>query len=80
MTQRERILARLNSGNWLSAVQASRDMFIMRLGARIYDLKQEGYDIEERKVAGKSWSEYRLRPARKIQLPPAFEQQNQQLF
>ena len=83
MTQRERILERLNTGEWLSTVQASRDMYILRLGARIWDLKSEGYEIEERKVAGKSWSEYRLRPARKIELPHAFEKkpaQTQKLF
>jgi len=74
MTQRERILERLQTGEWLSSVEASRDMFIMRLGARIWDLHAEGYQIEERKVAGKKWSEYRLRPAAPITLPPAFKE------
>jgi hypothetical protein len=46
---------------------------IMRLGARIWDLRKEGYEIEERRVEGTRYSEYRLRPARKIELPPAFE-------
>jgi hypothetical protein len=45
----------------------------LRLGTRIWHLRQEGYEIEERKVEGKQWSEYRLRPAPKIELPPAFE-------
>jgi hypothetical protein len=45
----------------------------MRLGARIWDLRKEGYEIEERRVEGTRYSEYRLRPARKIELPPAFE-------
>jgi hypothetical protein len=72
-TQKQRILNRLQTGEWLSSVEASRDMFIMRLGARIWDLKSEGYQIEERKVAGKNWSEYRLRPAAPITLPPAFK-------
>lgn len=48
------------------------DFHILRIGARIWDLRQEGYEIEARKVEGKSYSEYRLRPARKIDLPPAF--------
>jgi hypothetical protein len=39
MTQQERILERLKTGEWLSSVEASRDMYIMRLGARIYDLR-----------------------------------------
>jgi len=83
MTQHDRILQRLETGQWLSSVEASRDMYIMRLGARIWDLRAEGYEIEERKVAGKNWSEYRLRPARKIELPPAFEKkvaETQRLF
>jgi Helix-turn-helix domain len=41
-----------------------RDFHILRLGARIWGLRHEGYEIEERKVEGKSWSEYRLRPPR----------------
>jgi Helix-turn-helix domain len=72
LTQKDRILQRLQTGAWFSTVECVRDFHILRLGARIYDLKSEGYEIEERKVAGKNWSEYRLRPARKIELPPAF--------
>jgi Helix-turn-helix domain len=73
-TQKDRILNRLRTGVWLSSVEASRDMYIMRLGARIWDLRADGYEIEERKVAGKNWSEYRLRPAAPITLPPAFKE------
>jgi hypothetical protein len=72
MTQKELILNRLKSGEWLSSVQAVRELYIMRLGARIWDLRAEGYQIEERRVEGRSYSEYRMRPARKIELPPAF--------
>jgi hypothetical protein len=64
-----------------------REFHILRLGSRIFDLRKEGYEIEERKVGGKSWSEYRLRPTRKTELPPAFEpkvmvcdERNQLLF
>ena len=71
--QKEQILKRLDEGTWLSTVECVRDFHILRVGARIWDLKQEGYDIEERKAEGKSYSEHRLRPARKIELPPAFE-------
>jgi|SRR5580693_1022686 hypothetical protein len=39
---------------------------------RAWDLIAEGYEIEERRVERKNFSEYRLRPARKIELPPAF--------
>jgi hypothetical protein len=47
-------------------------MFIMRLGAGIWDLRAEGCEIEERRVEGKPFSEHRLRSARKIELPSAF--------
>ena len=74
MTQKERIFNRLKTGEWLSSVEASRDMYIMRLGARIFDLRAEGHNIIERKVAGKSWSEYKLIPAQAPVMPPAFKQ------
>jgi Helix-turn-helix domain len=35
---------------------------ITRLGARIWDLRHGGYNIIERMVAGKSWSEYSVDP------------------
>jgi biotin operon repressor len=72
LTQKQRILNQLQTGQWISSVEATRDMYIMRLGARIWDLRAEGYQIEERRVEGKSYSEYRLRPAAPIVLPPAF--------
>ena len=56
-----------------STVECVRDFHILRLGARIFDLRKDGYQIEERRVEGTAYSEYRLRPARKIELPPAFE-------
>jgi hypothetical protein len=74
MTQKEIILNRLRRGDWFSTVECVRDFHILRLGARIYDLRSEGYDIEKRKVEEKNWSEYRLRPARPITLPPAFSE------
>ena len=67
MTQKQIILNRLQNGEWLSSVQTVRELYILRLGARIWDLIAEGYEIEERRVEGKSFSEYRLRPARKIE-------------
>jgi hypothetical protein len=32
--------------------------------------RKEDYEIAQRRVEGTSYSEYRLRPARKIELPP----------
>lgn len=85
MTQKQKILNRLQNGEWLSSVQAIRELYITGLGARIWDLRAEGYQIEERRVEGKSFSEYRLKPARPIELPPAFPPKsevntNQKLF
>jgi hypothetical protein len=34
----------------------------MRLGGRIFDLRAEGYEIEERRVEGTAYGEYRLKP------------------
>ena len=73
MTQQERTLERLQTGDWLSSVEASRDMYIMRLGARIFDLRALGHNIIERRVEGKSYSEYKLLPPQVPVLPPAFE-------
>jgi hypothetical protein len=73
MTQQDRILERLKTGEWLSSVEASREMYIMRLGARIFDLRKLGHNIVERKVFGKSYSEYKLIPTRAPVMPPAFE-------
>jgi hypothetical protein len=80
MTQKEIILKRLNEGTWFSTVECVRDFHILRLGARIWDLRKEGYEIEERRVESTSYSEYRLRPPRKIELPPAFASRPQTLF
>lgn len=79
-SQKEFILDRLNQGSWFSTVECVRDFHILRLGARIYDLKKAGYDIEERKAEGHPYSEYRLRPARRIELPPAFQAKPLTLF
>ena len=78
MTQKEINFNRLNQGTWFSTVECVRDFHILRLGARIWDLQKEGYEIQERKVEGKNWSEYRLRPARPIVLPPAYPAESKQ--
>jgi Helix-turn-helix domain len=72
MTQKERILARLREGTWLPVVEATKEMFILRLGARIFDLRAEGHNIIERKVEGKSYSEYLLIPPPKIEVATCF--------
>ena len=60
MTQKERVLERLQTGEWFSTVNAV-NMCILRLGAIIFDLNKEGHKIEARRVHGKTYSEYCLR-------------------
>lgn len=62
-TQAQLILARLKRGERLTPLDAQEDPDIrcMRLGARIYDLKREGHDIQSRMVktpSGKHVAEY----------------------
>lgn len=59
MTQKELVLEMLQSGNWMSTLDFVH-CYILRGPARIHELRQEGYEIESRKVAGKSYDEYRL--------------------
>ena len=73
MTQKERILERLKTGQWLSTVEMTLDMHIFGGGQRIYDLRKEGHNIIERKVAGKTFSEYRLLPPQTPILPQAMK-------
>jgi hypothetical protein len=46
-SQAEKILIMLGAG-WVSPLDAMRELGCMRLGARIYDLRRDGYAIEER--------------------------------
>ena len=60
MTQRYRILQRLQTGEWLSNVEAMREMYIMRLSERVRELRARGYEILSRRKEGKPYNEYRL--------------------
>lgn len=51
MTQAEAILAHLESGRTITPLEALRDYGCFRLGARIYDLKQQGHQIERRMIS-----------------------------
>jgi len=81
MTQKEIILEKLRTGAWFSLADALHlSPPIYRLSERCRELKAEGYEIESRRVEGKPYSEYRLRPPRKLELPPAFPKSAQALF
>ena len=67
MTQCQRVLKYMNDFGSINPQQALFDLGIMRLGARIWDLKRDGHQITRRMVAGKnrygepvSYAEYRL--------------------
>lgn len=62
MTQTEWVRDQLDAGRRLTPLDALRECGIMRLGARVWDLRQGGYPVEERLVevgGGKRVAEYR---------------------
>ena len=63
MTQRNDILTYLQSGRSLTPLKALDLFGCMRLGARIWDLKAEGYPIESHtlEVGGKHVASYSLK-------------------
>lgn len=84
MSQKQRVLQRLQEGGWLSTVMAVKGDLgepILRLGAIIWDLKNptpeemrrgvQKLNIEERRVEGKTYSEYRLKRAVIVDMPPS---------
>lgn len=67
MTQSERILRHLRDVGEIDPMTAIRDYGIMRLGARIWDLKRDGHPIETHIKTGKNrygedthWAVYKL--------------------
>lgn len=65
-SQSAQILACLRSGATLTPLQALRKFNSFRLGARIYDLRRSGHNIEGRIVKrnGKRFSQYWLATCR----------------
>jgi hypothetical protein len=61
--QNARILAHLQGGRTLTALEALEWFKCFRLASRIHDLKKAGYDVQKRMVktaSGKSVAEYYL--------------------
>lgn len=54
MTQTQRIMDYLRSYGSITQKEAMDDLGIMRLGARIYDLKREGVNIKTEFTTGKN--------------------------
>ena len=63
LSQCERILIHLQSGKTINPLQALDLYGCLRLGARIYDLKRAGFDIDSRLVHenGVQYAEYSMR-------------------
>ncbi|MFA6125506.1 helix-turn-helix domain-containing protein [Sphingomonas sp.] len=63
MSQTDAILRHLRSGRPLTALEALRRFDVLRLGARVLELRQRGHDIITRMRtvrSGKRVAEYRL--------------------
>ena len=67
MTQNDMVLEHLKRHGTINPMEAMNELGIMRLGARIWDLKTAGHKITRRMVDGKnrrgepvSFAEYRL--------------------
>lgn len=65
-TQKQRLLNLLRDGEWHTTIEILHTVYgqegdkgIARAGARIWDLKADGYQIESRKANGSIW-EYRM--------------------
>lgn len=63
MTQAQQILSYMEHTGSIDPAEAFYELGVYRLGARIFDLRAEGYDIETeiRRKEGKRWAVYRLK-------------------
>ena len=62
MSQTKQILRYLQEGNTITPIEALNKFKCFRLGARIWDLRKKGYNIDPKIVEqdGKHFAEYRL--------------------
>lgn len=67
MTQNERVLKYMRDFGSITQLEAMQDLGCMRLGARVYDLKRDGYAIKKEMETSKnrygedtSYARYRL--------------------
>lgn len=67
-SQSAEILRHLQSGRSISPLEALRKFGSLRLGARIWDLKQAGHDIQRQwETDGqKRWARYSLARSRRV--------------
>ena len=50
MTQQERIVKYLDEFGTITALEAMRDLGVYRLASRIYDIKEQGIDIDKKMI------------------------------
>ena len=61
LTQKQQVLAWLQSGKVLTPIEALNHIGSFRVGARIFELRQQGYNIiNENKTGGENYAKYRL--------------------
>ena len=67
-TQREKVLKYIQDFGFITSWQAYQDLGISQLGARIFELKERGYEFEKTRIKTKNrygesthYDEYRLR-------------------
>lgn len=58
MTQNEKVLAYLREYGSISSMEAFRVLGITRLSARIYELRERGYMIDNKPIRKKNGGEY----------------------
>lgn len=75
-TQNDRVVEYLQEYGSITALQAMRDLGVMRLASRIHDLRNEGYDFDVQDVAVKNRygtksyiAKYSIKNVREYQTP-----------
>jgi len=67
MSHKQEILEYLKTGNSLTPLEALKRFECFRLGARCYDLRKEGHDIQTEMIrnpwSGKRYAKYFLKKA-----------------
>lgn len=68
MTQSEMILDHLKKGLYITPLEALEKFGCFRLGARILDLRREGYDIKTKMITvnKKIFAQYYLEPVKSL--------------
>ena len=67
-TQRDRVLKYIRDFGCITSWSAYQDLGVSQLGARIFELKEQGYEFKKRRVTGTNrygekthYDEYRLK-------------------